>query len=169
MPFSSTHASLEIDEDIALQRRGWFAERCAWIVMAAMLMAAALGLFSEGPLSRTSVGDVAGTFRADYGHMQRLGAPTTVKLLVSGSAVTAGGVEIDLFNSFRDAMKITDIQPAPVRATALADRMRLRFAAIEGHDAAIYVYATPEKFGRTRVQLGLAGADPLALPLLVYP
>ncbi|HEX2215609.1 MAG TPA: hypothetical protein VHG27_02770 [Xanthobacteraceae bacterium] len=167
---ASSSRSLQIEEDMTFQRRNWFAERCAWAVMGLVLIAAAIGAFGGGgPLTSTSASDVRAALHAEYGRMQRINAPTTIKLRIAASAITQDGVALDVYNSLNDALKLTTIQPQPVDATALADRMRLRFAAAPGQDATIYFYVSPNKIGFSRLRLGLADAEPIDLTMLIYP
>ncbi len=43
--------TLDVEEDMAFQRRNWRAERIGWAAMVAIVIAAVLGLFASGPLS----------------------------------------------------------------------------------------------------------------------
>ena len=115
-----------------------------------------------------------GTWSGRFGEpmserMQRFNAPTTIKLTVSSSAIKPDGFEIDVYNTLGEAFRLTAIRPEPAQAAALADRMRLRFAAPTGQDATIYFYASPDSIGLARLHLGLGGDDPLQIAMFIYP
>ena len=46
---------IDLDDDIAFQRRQLFVERAGWIAMLAVVVAAFLGVFGHGPLSTAVV------------------------------------------------------------------------------------------------------------------
>ncbi len=161
--------SLDVEEDMAFQRRNWRVERIGWAGMTLVLVAAALGLFAEGPLSWTTARDAAGTFVVEYARIHRQTAPTTMKMKVAAQAVAAEGVTIEIDEAFADAFRITEIQPQPVQSMTTADGMRFRFEAAPNAPATIYVHLSPEKVGFVRPRLGLAGRDRIALPTFTYP
>jgi hypothetical protein len=161
--------SLDVEEDMAFQRRNWRVERIGWAGMTLVLVAAALGLFAEGPLSWTTARDAAGAFVVEYARIHRQTAPTTMKMRVAAQEVRADGVTIEVDEAFADAFRITEIQPQPVQSTTTADGMRFRFEAVPNAPATIYFHLSPEKVGFVRPGLGLAGRDRITLPTFTYP
>jgi hypothetical protein len=168
-PNSAPPRSLEIEEDMAFQRRNWIAERIGWVVMALILVAAGLGVFAVGPLSWTTARDPAATLVVEYGRMQRQSAPATVKVNVAPQAVTAEGITIEIDEAFANAFRITEIRPQPAQSVAIANGMRFRFDAVPNAPATIYFHLSPERIGFAAPQLGLAGRDRVALPTFIYP
>lgn len=57
---------LEVSQDLNFQRREWVVQRVGWVVMAVLLVAALLGLFGPGPLSKSIAGSASGPVRAEY-------------------------------------------------------------------------------------------------------
>jgi hypothetical protein len=169
MPQASPPRALEIEEDMAFQRRNWLAERIGWAIMALVLVAAALGAFAVGPLSWTTARDAAGTLVVEYERMQRQSAPATVKVRIAPQAVTAEGVTIEVDEAFADAFKITEIRPQPAQSMAVANGMRFRFDAAPNEPATIYFHLSPENVGFATPHLGLGGRDRVALPTFIYP
>jgi hypothetical protein len=47
--------TLPVEDNIALHKKGWVIQRIGWGLMFAFLLAAVLGLFGEGPLSKRKV------------------------------------------------------------------------------------------------------------------
>src|SRR5687768_8105632 len=47
--------TMELDDKIDLQIRGWKVQRIGWVVILALMLAAALGVFGEGVISKKQV------------------------------------------------------------------------------------------------------------------
>jgi hypothetical protein len=161
--------TLQVEEDMAFQRRNWRAERIGWAVMAAILIAAALGLFAAGPLSSATAQDAQGVMVVEYERFMRQTAPVTMKIRVAASAATAEGITLDIDEVFADTFKITEIRPQPAQSFATADGMRFRFTTASSAPATIYVHLSPERIGISRPELGLAGRPRIALTTITYP
>jgi hypothetical protein len=161
--------TLDVEEDMAFQRRNWRAERIGWAAMTAILVAAALGLFASGPLSSATTQDPAGSVVVEYERFMRKTSPVTVKVKVAASAATAEGITLDIDEVFADAFRITEIRPQPAQSIAMADGMRFRFATAPNAPATIYFHLSPEKIGISRAGLGLGGRERLALTIVTYP
>lgn len=167
MPIDSS--SIEIEEDMGFQRRSWIVERVCWILMAVVVVAAVLGLFAEGPLSWTTVGDSRSHIVVEYGRIQRQSAPTTIRVLVAADAIKPDGITIEVDEAFTNALQITTIRPQPVQSMAVANGMRFRFEADARAATALYLYVRPEEVGSSRLRLGLADEAPVELPMFTYP
>ena len=161
--------TLDVEEDMAFQRHNWRAERIGWSVMAAILLAAALGLFASGPLSWTTAQDAGGALVVEYERFMRKTAPVTVKVKVAASAANAEELTLDIDEAFADAFRITEIRPQPAQSVAMADGMRFRFATAANAPATIYLHLSPEKIGVSRAGVGLGGRERLALTIVTYP
>ncbi len=72
--------SLEVDEDMQFQRKEWTVEHWSWIGMAIIAIAALLGLFGQGILSKTTVEN--GPIQVEYGRFERLLAPIQLESAV---------------------------------------------------------------------------------------
>ncbi|MEW6582872.1 MAG: hypothetical protein AB1416_08945, partial [Actinomycetota bacterium] len=75
--------------DLPFQRREWMAQRVAWVVMSLVAVAAVLGAFANGLLSRMTAGD-GDTLRGAYSRIVRAQASTSIRVTVA-PALTAGG------------------------------------------------------------------------------
>lgn len=166
---SSPPRSLEVEEDMAFQRSNWLAERIGWAVMAVVVLAAALGVFSAGPLSWTTAQDAPGTVVVDYERFLRHTAPVTMKVKIAPQAATAEGVTLEIDEAFAEAFRITEIRPQPAQSSTIADGMRFRFDTAPNAPATIYFHLSPEKIGFSRPHLGLGGRERIVLPTFTYP
>jgi hypothetical protein len=154
---------------MAFQRLNWRAERIGWAAMAAIVIAAALGLFASGPLSWATAQTPDGSLVVEYDRFMRKTSPVTVRVKVAASATTTDGLTLDIDERFAEAFRITEIRPQPAQSVAMADGMRFRFATTPNAPATIYFHLSPEKIGVSRAGLGLGGRERLALTTVTYP
>ena len=170
MAHETSRPALQIEEDMAFQRRDWTAERMGWGVMALVIIAALLGLFAVGPLSWTTSTDPSGLLRVDYGRIQRQTAPASLKLDVGLAATADGAIELQADRTFLEAFDINSMQPEPAESIATAQGLRLRFRAEPGEGrATVHVQLIPQAIGLRRTRLGLAGHEPVQLSFFIYP
>lgn len=99
---------LQIEHDIAWLHREWLVERSAWVLFAAIILAAALGLFGEGALSSASVRD--GGMSAAYERFLRESAPSELMLTLP---VEAGSASFSIRSDSALLIEISRIDPRP--------------------------------------------------------
>lgn len=161
--------SLEIEEDMAFQRRNWAVERIGWAAMVLLVLAAALGAFGAGPLSATTARLPDGALAVTYERLHRRSATSTIKVEVARGGAREGDVAVDIDRAFAESFRITEIRPPPLESAALSDGMRFRFKAAAGAPVAIYFHVTHEAFGYAQVSIGLEGQGRLHLAVFGYP
>jgi hypothetical protein len=66
---------LEIEEYIGFQRRDWAVRHIAWAILALVVLAALLGLFGNGILSKANLGDDEMPLQLEYERFGRYKAP----------------------------------------------------------------------------------------------
>ena len=108
------------------QRREWIAQRIGWVLLAMVLLAGALGLFGNGPLSHRTIGNAAATF--EYQRFIRKDADARWELQLMG-ATPRGQVEIAVDAEFARNYEIRSIQPRPVSTVLDGGRWVFRFDA----------------------------------------
>ena len=168
---TSPHPSLQISEDMRFQRRSWVAERIAWMVMVAVLIAALLGLFSTGLLSSAEARDEAGLVRVEYQRFLRHLAPTTIRVRIAPDAGASDTVSLRVGRSFARAMQIEQIRPEPQQALTDKDGLILVFRMGEaGGPGLIHFSIKPNEPARiVRGEIGLLGRQPARLTQFIYP
>lgn len=164
---SDATAGLELDEDRAFQERFWSVQRVAWLVFAAFLAAALLGLTgSGGPLSRAMLDTGAGSI--DYPRVARWDTEDELRIRFAG---TRDGGALTFTPDFRDLFAIEGFQPAPVDEAATQDGQRVIFDLGNGAGAREVVVAVRPlrpALG-ARVHLRIDDGAPLALSTTVLP
>jgi len=161
---------LEISHDLAFQQRTWAVQRIGWVMMLLFVVAAAVGLFSVGPLSWTQTRDPEGLIALEYERFGRYMAPTTLRLRLEPSATSRDRVAVRMNRALTEDLEIQHIRPAPERMTASPDGMRFEFdIAARGEPANITFSVRPQSIGRLRGEVGLIGHEPARPSLFVYP
>ena len=169
-PESSSWPSLEVHEDMRFQNRFWTAERIGWTVMALIVLAALLGLFSVGPLSTRTARDVAGLVGIEYERIQRYKAPDTFLVTLSKLPGPGDTAALRVSQSLVDAFEIESIQPEPDQTAIAADALVFTFR-LENPDrpGTVHFSIKPQKLGPVQGEIGLAGRDPVRTNLFILP
>lgn len=162
--------SLQVSEDMDLQRRTWRIERVGWIVMALVVLAALFGLFSTGPLSTATARDPAGLVSVEYDRFARHIAPSTLRVEVSAGAAAGDRIALRMNRDLAEAIRIEQMQPQPEQAKATPDGTIFVFNLAEQDQPGRVRFAIrPEAIGLLRGELGVAGQPPARLTQFVYP
>jgi hypothetical protein len=158
--------SLQLPEDKAFQRRSWIVQRIGWIVMAVLLGLAALGVFSNGAFSRTTVSSPSGAIAVRYQWSLRLGATDTMYVEIrDGSRAT----EVILNPAFLDALRLETIHPAPRMSSAEPDGTHLLFDTPKGRGR-IVMSVRPDAIGFADATISVGETDGAErIPFFVFP
>lgn len=159
---------LQIEERMDHQRREWRAEGIAWWVMGALLLAALLGLFGHGPLSRVHAGNANG-LSVEFDRLQRANAPAELAFRIDESLVRQGEARLRIDDGLLRHMHIESIMPEPDRAEVRAGAVDFVFVVAEGGDARGTVRYRPVSFGRRSGRVSTPGAPPVPVDHFVYP
>jgi hypothetical protein len=145
---------LEIDEDLAFERRSLPVERVGIGIMVAVVLAATLGLLGSGPLSHaTARGD---GLAIEFQRFSRYQSSETLTLRLDESATRAPEVRVWVDRGYLDHSRLETVLPPPVRVEAASDRVVLVFAIAElERPLAISLNLQPERIGPVRGRAGL--------------
>lgn len=166
---AKTVQGLQIDEDLAHQRREWRIERVGWALMAALLLAGLLGLLGDGPLSRARAGDAALT--VDYDRLQRAAAPYEYRFEADPSLAREGQLRLRFDDALLEDVELKSIIPEPESVTAGPGYTEFTFAmdAAAGPPARIAILYQHTTFGHVEGRIRAAGAAPLVVDKFVFP
>ncbi|HVX99765.1 MAG TPA: hypothetical protein VHA55_08245 [Pseudorhodoplanes sp.] len=158
--------SIPIEENMRFQRATWKAERAGWVILTLIVAAALLGVFSNGYLSFTQIGDENG-FGVSYERFQR--KTVTTHLRVNLPADDDNEAHLRIGKSALDDYEIDSIDPRPVRAAADQSDLVFDFDAGSARKLTAFIALRPRRATIARFDLSTPGQKPLTLQALVYP
>lgn len=161
---------LQVQEDMRFQRRNWVAERVAWALLALVLAAALLGLFSRGPLSAAEASDPDGALRVTYERFLRHHAPSTIEVELTPLATRGERVELRLAGPMLRAFQIETMRPEPLESRLADDGWVLAFPVQDrGRPSLLRLEIRPDAIASQRGEISVEGRPPARLSAFVYP
>lgn len=169
MPEPPRFGQLQIDQDLAFQRRDWAVQRAGWVAVAVLLVGGLLGVFGQGPLAHARAGGSPGAPALEYDRFVRLGAPT--RLVVTAPPDGEGPTELWLSRAYAESFTIERVLPEPARVAAEPGRLvyGIRRSGSGGAPVRVVFELVPQRAGRQRGLIGTGHAPPLRFTQLVYP
>jgi hypothetical protein len=161
---------LEVHQDLEFEKRQWRAERIGWLVMLTIVIAALLGAFGRGPLSKKSREATDASLSIDYDRFARLQAQTEVRLTISEDAVGNGELRLWLDRAYLAKFEIREINPEPERIDLSTDRAILVYR-VPGQKGPLKVNLNlePIEMGTVEGVAGVEGSAPVDFNQFVYP
>ena len=161
---------LEISQDLNFQRRSWVVQRVAWVMLALLILAALLGLFGSGPLSRAMAGRQDGPLRAEYHRFWRFKSPMSLRLHIGPQAARSGQARVWLSRSYLEAMSVQHVTPQPQRVEVGPDRLTYVFTLSQPErPTAVTFNIEPEMPGSVPGQAGLENGAVVSFRHFIYP
>jgi hypothetical protein len=166
----SSNDDLYLERVMPHHRAAWRVERIAWTIGALALIAAMLGLFGYGPMSRTTVGSTD-ALQIEYDRFQRSSAPNDFALTVNTALARNGELRVRFDQSLVDHVEFDDIVPEPEKVFAGTGYTEFVFNIAPGERAPAHIAFRfrPTTFGHRTGQVTASGAPPLTLDQYVYP
>lgn len=161
--------SIQLEEDLAFERRSWVVQRVAWVAIFLFVAAAALGFLGSSALSKRTVEREG--IKVEYEKLSRERAPAEMMLTISPPFPGKDEVGVWFAGDFFKSISIEDLVPEPVRATSEVDQLRFVFA-LSNSDKPIQIRMDyqPEASGRLEARLGLSGGrQRVDFRVFVYP
>lgn len=101
-----------VEENMALQVRGWKIERLGWYGLLLIMALALAGLFSKGPLSHVQAGGAQDALQVEYQRFARNGAHSPLKVSLQGTT------QLHIAGELLEGFSIESIQPVPRRSAS---------------------------------------------------
>jgi hypothetical protein len=162
--------SIEVDEDLAWQRRTWTIQRFGWFAMGGLVLTALTGVFGYGPVSWQQASDTAGLVRVEYERFQRQGSEFTLRVDLAPEATPHDAVPLRVSGSFLDAVEVKGIVPEPREARSLGGDVEYVFPPAQpGQPATIRFALKLREVGFHTAEIGLNGREPARFTQFVYP
>jgi len=152
-----------IKEDMDFQRRSWTVERTGWLILGVIMVAALVGLFGYGPVSKAHLN--GNDLKLSYERFQRSTKLATYVFRLGGGS--AGERQLTLGPRFQTGYEITSIQPQPLQSTAGPDGLTLKFGAT-GDNQTVVIWAHPRAYGLVRISVA-SGNERHPIWSFVYP
>ena len=121
----------DIHEDMPTQEREWRVQRAGWAFMAAIVVAALVGLLGNGPLNERTLTSANGGLQVTYQRFRRLQTPGTLNLKVTPQP-GAGQVQVSLNDAYLDAVYVQSVTPEPASVAGGRYARRLYLCAAAG-------------------------------------
>jgi len=157
-------SELQIDQDVEFQLREWRMERMGWVALAGFVVAAAVGVFGDGPLSRASASDDSGQLVIRYERFVRASASSELHLQVVASAANSGEITIWADPAYLGDVEVSSIVPEPKRVEQHGRHIVYVFAvAATAEPSEIAFRYKPARAGRLYGSFGVSEGAPVAL------
>jgi hypothetical protein len=165
-------STLDLDqpENQRVVRREWWAERVGWLVIAAIWIAALLGLLGPGPLTSRERESSDGRLKVEYYAVPRYSAPAELRIAFEPLGSAEEFIELAISQSILDEIKLESITPAPVESRLGQQRVIHRFRTIDLGDRGHVVYRFEhESFGPLSGSITLLPESEIQLSQFVCP
>ena len=136
-----------IQEHIAFQRRTWVVERIGWVALVVIVLAALLGLFGGGPLSRQTAG--SDEMKVQYDRFQRVTKLASFTFLFAPAANAERRLHLN--REFQDAFEITGIFPTPLQSAFDDGGLGMTFSTEANKESQIVIWAHPRRYGSINI------------------
>jgi hypothetical protein len=162
--------TIDVDEDMAWQRRTWTVQRLGWFVMGALALAALSGVFGHGPVSWQQASDPAGLVRVEYERFERQFSEHILKVEIAPGATTSDTVSLRLNGAFLEAAEVREIVPRPREERSAGHNVEYVFPVAQpGQPATIRFALKLREAGAITAEIGLSGREPARFTQFVYP
>ena len=158
---------LQIEEDMAFQRRWWLYERVGWVLMVALVAAGLSGVFGRGSLSQKQTATPNEGLSCEYENPVRELSATQFVCRIRVEAESQA--VLHLAQAYLDGVQVEEISPEPLTVESRAGELSYRFAVEAGQDTlAVSFRVKPQRAGSLPLRLR-AGDAILELEQTVLP
>lgn len=146
--------TLEIDEDIAFQKKEWLFQRIGLGVVFLFVLAALLGFTGRGgALSHGEAGDRGGPLHVEYERFVRRGGTATVRIHLRASP---GDVRFWIAAPYLERVRVESVAPVPELVMVEADR-HIYSIRTGSPDITVMVEVEHQSAGMLDAEIGLVG------------
>ena len=163
------YPGLEIREDLEYQRRAWRLQRIGWIAIGGVLFGALLGLFGNGPLSRSVAADPQHRIVVEYDRIARY--ETSFRLIIHLDALPESPQTARLWidPDYARSIRIEQMIPVADPAAPGADGATYAFHVSGRQPAIITITGTMQDVGWVLGRVGTGPSDAIAFRQFVFP
>jgi hypothetical protein len=163
-------SGLQIFDDMRFQEKEWSIERTGRWAMLLIILAALLGLFGWGPVSKASNRAEGIPVWVEYERFIRLKAPVILKVHLDEVLVEGGETSFWLDNEYLKNFRIHYIYPEPDSVESGLGRVTYNFKIEQGRQPdEVLFHLEPETFGWLQGQIGVEDSEANSFSQLIYP
>ncbi|HEY8520669.1 MAG TPA: hypothetical protein VIN61_11360 [Gammaproteobacteria bacterium] len=151
---------LEVNENLALQRRTWVFERAGWVLLAALIAAAALGVFGGGWLAHRRAASPDGSLVVEYERFTRVRSPERLRVRLADVHAADERLRLVMDAAYLERVNVKSATPEPERVELGAGRVTYVFA-VDGSSgpAAVTFEVEGERAGTAHGKIALGDAE----------
>lgn len=163
-------AELELEEDLAFERRSSRWQRGAQVGFVFLVAAALAGVFGSGPVARAVAADPTGELKVEYSRFSRRLAPCEFVFEVGPQLRRGGDLQLWFNHTFADRFQWEGAAPEPAEMELQDGRLLARFRLQPGAEPArIICRLKPGRMGAGRIETGVVDGPQVAFGFFVYP
>ncbi len=160
--------AVSVGEDLDFQHRWWRFEKAAWLLLAVVLVADALGAFGRGWLAQAELTAADGSMRVRYERVERAGTPSELTIEFGPSAVRDQKVQIFASQAIVKELGAQRIIPQPIASEIGPGGITYTFSATSA-PAIASIAMQPSFPGIHHLELRVLGSDPVRATIVVFP
>jgi hypothetical protein len=160
--------AVSVGEDLDFQRRWWRFEKAAWLLLAVVLIADALGAFGRGWLAQAELTAADGSMRVRYERVERTGTPSEMTIEFGPSAVHDQKVRMFASQTTVKELGAQRIIPQPIASQIGPGGITYTFSAA-GSPATSSIAMQPSFPGVHHIELRVLGSEPVGATIVVLP
>jgi hypothetical protein len=156
----------QLEEKMGQVRREWRMQRIAWPLLYALLAACVLGLFGQGPLSRTEARSADGRLQMEFERFLRRESDDSIDFTLRPAGSSA---RLRLSSAWVGKVDIDHVFPEPEQRVSGADAVTLVFNTQAQQPVRVRVRLRAQEMGRLPGWAALDDGAPLQFRQFVYP
>lgn len=159
---------LQLDQDLALQRREWRWQRAGWGVMVLLVLLALLGFTGFGPFSHTRVAVADPGVVVEYQRVNRFRTSSELRLKIEKPRPD---FTLSVPAAVADRVLISQITPEPTATHRSDEHLRLEYRDLQlgEHPLLLTIEYEPVRVGRLRGVLLLDDQPAVDLQSIILP
>jgi hypothetical protein len=160
---------LQIFQDPRFSRREWIFERVMWGLMLVFVLAAALGLFGEGPLSHGRAQTADGRMEIQYQRFLRYKAPASLVITLRRLSPEEHTVHLLVSQSLLRNFRVDQTSPEPGEVSYEGGAVRYTFPLARGEtQLTVRFDVEPDSLGAQETEVARGGGAGITLRQFVW-
>lgn len=169
MPELGKSGEVDTGFDEKFEEQWWRAERTAWAVMTALVLAGLVGVFGRGYASRRVVKEDEGRVQLSYQRIARFRTPATVEIKINESGAAASKIRLRLRGDLLEGSRVRRVLPAPQLSLVGQDGITLVYPAETGRGIKLVIEQEPGAVGLQKGEVQVDDLPPIDFHQFIFP